>query len=174
MQIAWPVLLWAIVANAGCVIPLAPEFEDPPPRINYAPEIESAIPALWSTATAAPDAEVEFSVTLFDPNLEDTLYVRWLSDYPPRTGDTRFLSERSVPPAADGRAQRSTVMYAPKCMVDSIARGLKSHRIVVLVADRPFTDPDTPGLPNDEPYSVSTSQDANVVRGGWNLNLECK
>src|SRR5207302_72257 len=76
----WPLCV-ALFAMSGCVIPVAPQFDDP--EQNYPPYIVSSDPGEGSIFTpgATPD-DRDIAVTLADQNLNDHLFVRWIFDYP--------------------------------------------------------------------------------------------
>ncbi len=170
MRYRMPAILF-IAMSSGCIIPLAPEFEDPPATINYAPYIENSLPTLGSEITAPPSGDVSFSLTVSDPNLGDTLYVRWISDYPPYSDDSRQLGDLiEIAPPADGKPARAPMRFSPSCVVHSIARGLTRHRIMVAVSDRKFLPEQTsPELP-----FTLVPPDAHLIVGTWTLNLECR
>jgi hypothetical protein len=166
--------LLAFASMPACVIPIAPEFEDPPAQRNFCPELVSADPPLWSTVTAPATEDVTFTITTADPNVSDTLYVRWIADYPPYSAQvTRPIGDRELAPSPDGKPSRSPDSVTPNCSLHVIARGLTQHKIYVAVSDRKFLDPRDPSVPAD--FQLTTApKDACVVIGGWLLEMECK
>jgi hypothetical protein len=157
-------------STSACVIPLAPEFQDP--EDNYPPFVLSADPP---EGTRISPAEVDrpIKITLGDQNLSDTLFARWIYDYPVRDPAlTRFGQEDEI--ARSGTVTRRTIQLEPSCLRHNIARGPLQHRLTLSVSDRPFLDPDkgetvSPLAPLDSPRDG-----AHRVRITWVLELECK
>jgi hypothetical protein len=151
------------LAGSGCIVPIGPEFQDPPAPQNYQPIILDAEPDLGSRVS-----NPKFSVTVQDPNVSDTLYVRFVADYPLLTEDTKVLGTVKVPRRPDGRLLAEEAVGEASCL------GLAnrpSHQITVIVADREFLDGATvPGQLAD-PARLPT--DARKVVGSWTLDLEC-
>jgi len=148
----------------ACVVPMAPQFEDP--GANYPPFVASSNPTAGAELT--PSATT-IEVTPGDPNLDDVLAIRWLIDYPPYDSATRIgLPPFSLPPT--GTVNRQTIRFAPSCSGNQIASGLASHRVTLSVADRPFLPPEQapPDLALD-----SVPPEGFVVRTTWLVDLEC-
>lgn len=156
------------LAVQGCVLPLGPEFQDPPTTQNYAPIILDSDPDEGALVTASTFRT--FRVTVQDPNVGDDLYVRFIADYVPLSADTRALSDESITHTANGRLLAKDVAVTIRCG-DGLAN-LPSHQITVIVADRKFMDVDpAPGQLFD-PGRLPTG--AGIRRATWTLNLECK
>jgi len=166
---AWLAALpvWA----CACVVPVAPEFEDP--AGNYAPYVVSSVPAAGAVLPASadtPTATDAIEVTLGDPNLEDKLEVRWLIDYPPYDS-TLSREALDVRLPSSGAVKRESIRFAPSCADIQSASGLPSHRVTLSVADRPFLPPNqaSPDLRWD-----SVSAEGFVVRTTWTVALSCR
>ncbi len=161
-------LALALVLAPACVIPVAPQFDDP--EENFPPYIIDSRPPVGSIVTAS-EGEAEFTVTLADPNLADRLYVRWIFDYPTYQDVTRLAEGPILPPSADGTEVRDPIRMAASCVVHNIAHGLTQHRLMLAVSDRPFVK--AADAPPD--FRVTTvPKDARLLRAVWVLNLECK
>lgn len=150
---------------SACVLPIAPEFEDPPG--NSPPFLASSNPTEGSVLTGASS---EIEVVIGDDNLNDKLIGRWFIDYPPfDEAVTRMVHEFRLP--SSGKAEREKTLFAPNCVEDQIATGMASHRISLSVADRPF-------LPEEQsPPSLrldSVPEEGFVLRATWILNLTCE
>lgn len=124
------------------------------------------MPPLGSVVTATAAGEAPFSVTLHDPNILDTLAVRWISDYPPFGPGSRALEQRMLPPAADGKPLRAPVKFVANCYL--LAGGPTRHQIVVAVSDRDFL----PFQANKELPLTTVGENAHLVVGVW--SLECR
>ena len=156
-------LLLSVTSLQACVIPLGPDFQDPPAQRNFPPQILKATPQQLTEVT---DTKPTFTVTVTDPNVGDDLFIRWFSDFPGTPNTLRRL----VPPEgsiirANGTQRISTVSLSPTCSADLIARGFSLHTIVVMIGDRDFAD-----LPDDRTQLVDGSH---AVLAAWLLNLDC-
>jgi hypothetical protein len=142
------VLLLLLPAPA-CIVPVGPEFRDPPGIANAPPFIVSSKPIegeIWHQNL--------FTVTPFDPNLDDTLYLRWVIDYPPFVlGVTFPFDGEVIPPPINGTPDtRDHTFFC------SNLREFPSHQVSVIVADRPFADSrDLDELLNPDGHSVTVS-----------------
>ena len=151
----------------ACVIPLAPEFEDPPAAQNFAPEISDYSP---------PDGEIVatkmFRVTVSDPNPSDNLHVRWISDYPPYSPNSRLLKTVDPPNAASSNSPPAYVTdLTVDCSLSNLALGLTQHQITVVIADRDFLPADNQPL---DTKLTALPDKAKRAEAHWILNLECK
>jgi hypothetical protein len=149
---------------SACIIPVAPEFQDPTASPNYAPYIISLSPDFDSIVT-----NPMFSVTFIDPNVDDDLHVRWLADYPSTTGNYRSLfGDTTYAHSVDGRAQQFTDARTIDCALATLVNlpmtSDGQHRIEVIIGDRDFSSGatldavDPPGL---------------VARASWILQISC-
>jgi hypothetical protein len=131
--------IWTVVSlSTACILPVAPEFQDPPKAPNYAPFFVSFDPFAETPVTQVP---LTFSVLLADPNPQDTLHVRWAADYPPfvQTRSRLLVDEQTIMPGAVPQASYP-LPALDSCKV--FASG-GDHRLVVIVSDRPFRKVDT-------------------------------
>jgi hypothetical protein len=168
-------LLGLASVMSACVLPIGPEFQDPPAAANFAPQILDSQPAIGSivtvtgTATAAPP----FRVSVSDPNVGDDLHVRFLADFPPKTGNTRTLIvDHVVTHNADGTRLNEDVTVTPSCGTFNLAN-IALHQIMVIVADRPFLDkPAAPGLPVD--LTKLADPEGLEVVASWTLEMDCQ
>jgi hypothetical protein len=155
--------------SSGCVLPLAPEFVDPPLAPNLSPVILSSSPVegeIVSTKT--------FSVVVSDPNSQDRLWVRWIADYPPHTADSQIMgSDMMVFPAAGWTQQGpgQSVGFNVECERYSLA-ALDRNRIYFAVSDRPFRQPDSQPQ-NDDYKFTAVPPDAKMVTVTWVLEPGC-
>jgi hypothetical protein len=153
---------------SGCVIPVAPDFQDPPLQQNYAPVL-SADPQQGIVTTTT------FTVTVGDPNVSDDLYVRWIAEYPPySTVNTKGLKEdRMIPHSVNGMQLEVPDSITVDCVFDPLAPQLPLHPITALVSDAPFfTVAEDPTL---DPETVLTGirKGAMKAEAHWVLSLTC-
>jgi hypothetical protein len=155
------------VSAGGCVIPVAPQFDDP--ETNYPPYLVSSTPGEGDTLTLiSADQPRDLSVTLSDQNLNDALYVRWLVDYPKSEG--RLIREYNYPPPATNRmADRSQLRYQFTCANLGVSPGIGPHTLVMAVADRPYLD-EFSGQPVDPEAPLdSVGGEGNRIRIVWTV-----
>ena len=172
-----PILLqwtvWSILTFAhGCVVPLAPDFEDPPALPNYPPYFLNSEPG----AQLAVTAPKVFTVTVVDPNPQDVLYARWVSDYPPFT---QFLSKivLSADAIAPNQPGGGTALMSyftggepgslKQMCADFIPSPNPTHSLALIVSDRPFLST-TQVAPNpDYRYNAIVAPDDVAIMQGW-------
>lgn len=141
----WSTLLVA----GGCVVPVEPHFQDPPTAPNYYPYLSDSDPIAQTTRTLPPaPAMLEFRIQVGDQNLDDTLYVRWVSDYPPYTaGITKVVVEGAdsqglpLPPTSPRGEVRFIPAYKTRC--EDFFPG-STHSLAVIVSDRPLSPSNQP------------------------------
>jgi hypothetical protein len=135
-------LFLALPLMPACIIPVGPEFSDPDGTPNAPPRITDADPFFGEQVTAL--GSQTFQITITDPNVVDHLYVKWIADYPPFDGNTRQIPAMMYPPPGDGQPIQMPVDL--KIVCDLLSRNPSQHRIMAVVADRPFVDTE-PGNP---------------------------
>jgi hypothetical protein len=157
-------------AMSACVLPVGPEFQDPPGAANASPIIVEATPDIGMRVTGNSMDTFTFSLTVTDPNPGDTLHVRWLADYPPFSAtNTRLLQEDTVPASTTGMPQQTSVSRPIGCRTSPLS-ALPSHQVMAIVADRPFL----PSLPPPAPVDYGRlPPDGLKVVAVWILDVEC-
>jgi hypothetical protein len=149
----------------ACVVPVGPEFQDPPGAPNAAPEILN--PNIFpGAAIAALGSSQTFSFTVTDPNAGDTLHLRWVSDSPPfdmNASRNLPVGDRNMfPPAGDGPQHTSTEATI-HCF--DVYTGISTHRIYAVLADRDFADQ------GNDYFAVLG--DGKTAIANWTLTLNC-
>jgi hypothetical protein len=153
------------IACAGCVLPVAPEFHA---EKNESPFLVEVRPPVGSIIT---DQRATFSVTVADPNRTDTLYARWLIDYPPYN-PAISRSHESILGVDDLEPEnRHSINFKPECLDHGISRALVRHQLVLVVADRPFIDSEE--LTGGTRLLDQTASDANKVQLFWTFDKDC-
>jgi hypothetical protein len=165
--------IWAIFAPAvACVLPVAPDFQDPLKAPNYYPYFQSTDPIQESIQTPQT-----LHASVGDQNLGDTLYVRWVSEYPQYVQNLTKVLVDSVdgrgmpyPPAPTGQTEiRKSIDYDIDCKLFAPAQ---QHRVVVIVSDRPFLMPTTFSGPlryNLVGPRADGSPTTIPIMAGWNI-----
>jgi hypothetical protein len=151
------------MTSFGCVLPLAPSFDDPPAERNYAPTLTTFAPPQGFVSPGA------LSVTVSDPNVGDDLVVRWILEYPPFSDRTHRLKDDHFTHSADGKELQQP-SEAPDLGCLSLAQGISAHPITALVADRAFLV--RPDLPLEEQLTALPTG-ALTVEAHWVLNVTC-
>lgn len=164
---AWRFGAVSIFIVCGCVIPVAPEFENP--EVNYPPYVVYSDPA---EGTVMAQQNVEIRVRLGDPNLGDSLFIRWIFDYPKYDEIlTRLVLVNPLPTAEGGAIEREEISFTPSCILHNIARGVSQHQLTLSVADREFVKPEQA----DPDYRLDTVATGGYrVRVSWRLDMECR
>jgi hypothetical protein len=154
------VLLLPAAALPACVIPLAPDFQDPPAQQNFVPQLLATSPDQGSVVNTRT-----FRITVTDPNPGDSLWIRWYADFPPSQAATRvvFADFGIIPARPDGTVQTTTLDATADCQGDSLLPGIPAHTITVVVSDRDF-GPSGAVTPFDGNHEVTAS---------WSLLLQC-
>ncbi len=150
---------------AACVAPVGPEWSDPPG--NYPPTIASAVPPVGSLLGQDSDggpASLVVQVDLADQNTGDTLYIRWIVDYPPWTPGLSGIALKDSKPGG-GSVLRSTEIFSLSCA--DVSHVISNHRLMLAVSDRPFDDTNT----STPPDQVS---DGFLVEAVWPFVLKCQ
>ncbi len=159
---AWPAVLAALAgAGGGCIVPLAPEFEE---ELRAPPFVVTSRPAVGSRVR---DSEAVFEVEVQDPNSTDDLYVRWVIDYPPYTENlSRQIDYNKQKNRGPGQVNRHRIAFSPNCLLHLISPAVSEHRLMLLISDRPFEA--APTAPDKVP------PDAHLVRVVWMFDKECR
>jgi hypothetical protein len=159
----------ALFPMSACILPLAPEFQDPPAAQNYPPVIVDSDPPIGEVVTTTT-----FSVIVRELNLGDDLYVRWVADYPPYAADkTRTLNDPNtkVPHPVDMATDFDLPSVTVDCVLNELNPQITMHQIMVIVADRPFVSTDA--QPAGQIDLALVTPPGFAVKGSWTLNLGC-
>jgi hypothetical protein len=158
-----------LLPMSACVLPIAPEFQDPPATPNYAPVFLAVEPPIGTIVKLAATDQALFTVTVSDPNAADDLYVRFIVDYPPYSvSNTRTTDKQPVQHRDDGKILNMDVPFEPSCTSPGLAVGLPRHQIMAVLADRPFVKPPPPA------DLTRVVEPGKTVIATWTLELECK
>jgi hypothetical protein len=153
-------LIIAMLVLGGCDAAATPTTH-PPFLISSSPP-EGEIVTLSSG-----EGQRELSAVLGDENLDDTLFIRFLVDYPDGSDSSSHLVYQvTLPPS--GGMERAAVRIRPECSRLGLPAGL--HRFTLSAADRPFLDPlHGDGVDPEAPLD-SVGGDAHRLRAVWLLN----
>jgi hypothetical protein len=154
-------LLAGLAAGAGCIVPLAPEFEE---ELRAPPFVVTSRPAVGAMVR---DSEAVFQVEVQDPNSTDDLYVRWVIDFPPYTENlSRQIDYNIQKNRGPGEVNRHRLAFSPDCLLHLISPAVSQHRLMLLISDRPFEA--APMAPDKVPT------DAHLLRVVWMFDKECR
>ena len=156
LGISAKLLLLAAVTSSmpACIIPVGPDFQDPEGLPNYPPEILNPDPTWGQNATGTATATPTFSLTLFDQNADDTMYLRWIVDGM-RSGD-----DLPIPSGATMHPESRSI----GCF-DVHDRNAAVHTIIAVVGDRPLSISDL--------LAVADPSIGKANHMNWQLNLNC-
>ncbi len=156
-------LLLAASLTPACIIPVGPDFQDPLSTANSPPYVVAMEPP---AGTITVNATAVFSVTPADANVLDTLYVKWVTEYPPFSPtETHGIPPRDIPPTGNGSVNRPTQTFQPGC--SSIASTRTMHQIQVGISDSPFLSTEDP----NDLFATTDSSKAYIVT--WFLIRSC-
>ena len=156
---------------SGCVLPVGPRFEDPPATENFPPAIISSMPQQGSMVSPV-GATAMINATATDPNVGDTLYTRWLGEYPTYSTSSFILFEKAFS-SASGQPWDATPLLRTSC-IDPYVPGRITHNITLLVSDRPFWDPGAANAPTDRETLLTTNPEGTqIAQANWVLSLTC-
>jgi hypothetical protein len=158
---------------SACVIPVAPQFDDP--EVNYPPFVEDCDPSVGDIITPAaampgggdPAPQRVIMVTLGDHNLNDVLFLRLLLDYPTTDLDGGQLVAVPAARPPSGRVDRTPFKLVPPPCTSA---GAGTHRLVLSVSDREFLDRTNGESVSPDAPLDSVRATANRMRAVWILN----
>ena len=152
-------LLFATSLLPSCIIPVGPEFQDPPGVANSPPQILDPSPT-WGDEVTAP---ATFTITVADPNLTDELFIRFLVD-----GELATINDNHRGPPADGSPVRPSVSNQITCQnIPDSKKTLSHHRVLAAVADRDW-DLSVPDRLTPLPPGLVSSPVT------WTVNITCQ
>jgi hypothetical protein len=159
-------LLAAVSSMSACIIPVAPNFQDPPTQPSSVPylQVVSPTPVPNSIVFVASSPIPDFQVTVSDPDPTVSLFAEWVFDYPPHTNATRPGNKKTfMPPAPSGTTDQPV-----SCdYIDRTAQPADGkHQLELIVATSDFIGPDS-----SNPYDIETTMDPNafVARLSWTI-----
>jgi hypothetical protein len=126
-------LLLVVSPMSACIIPAGPEFQDPPGGPNSAPFVWMESPDEGRTVVSATPT---FSVTPGDNDLGDSIFVKWLTDFPPSVSTTVDVRVEELGPSTNGNPIRHASMFMPNC--SQVSKVLSTHHITAAISDRSF------------------------------------
>jgi hypothetical protein len=150
-------LLAAVSSMSACIIPVAPNFQDPPTQPSSVPYLQVVSPTpiagsiFFIQSSMAPD----FTVTVSDPDPTVTLWTQWVFDYPPHRSATRLANKRMIPAATPTQVDQPVTCN----FIDATAQPADGkHQLELIVATSDFENPDP-----TNPYDIQTTVDPNAI-----------
>jgi hypothetical protein len=154
--------LFSLAAVPACVIPLAPDFQDPVASPGGPPYFYSSDPLPGATVTMANNT---FTVTPADPNINATLYLRWIANYPSTNGDADDVQDNTIEP--NGQVVRPTTdstKYTFDCL--QVLLDGTQWSIAAALSDLPFK-------PNNFADPTVNTEGTTVAIRTWTLVQTC-
>jgi hypothetical protein len=161
------VLLAAASSMSACIIPVAPDFQDPQSRPDSPPKLTNFMPEFGLT-TSVPASGAPFSVSASDPDPGTTFYIRWVVDYPPYTATTNPLPPVELPAPAEGEPPL-TIGQPIDCTYIRDP-STSTHSVELIVADVPLAAPDTTKA---NAFEQLTNPAGAIAYGRWPINITC-
>jgi hypothetical protein len=176
-RLGYLLLLASASSMSACIIPAAPNFQDPPSVPDSPPYLSGFQPnnpgEIVTILPEAPgkDPQMQFSANVTDIDLGDTLYFQWVLDYPPfQNGVTNLGNQGKITPRLDGQAINTSLPELITC--NFVGRPSDcTHQLELIVADRPFST--SPQLNTDNVLDSIDDPDGFVVRANWTIAISC-
>jgi hypothetical protein len=155
-------VLFAASLMPACIIPVGPEWQDPPGEENRPPHfLLDSDPVAGAEVGTLTTKTFRFSVT--DPNANDeTLFLRWIENYT-QGGSVQHIVSVMNPRVSNNRPPQPT-MEEISCLL--LQPGVSEHRLKVVVSDREFMVDDP-----SNPFAVKEGGLIDSI--DWTLNLPC-
>ena len=164
---------------SACIIPVAPNFQDPPSAPNAPPylsnfQANSQPTNVGEIVTIPGTGQVTFSANVTDIDVGETLSYLWVLDYPPFKGNnvTKLGNQGSILPRLDGQPiTNMPLTQLVECnFIGRPSEG--AHQLELIVADREFSK--DPNLSADNILdSLPPGSDGFVVRAPWTIVASC-
>lgn len=153
-------LLFAASLMPACIIPVGPNWQDPPGERNHTPELVSFMPPVGMRVTTS---QAEFRVLVSDPD-GDLMFAKWFADFPPFMQGISFIDSQKPIDASPGTPGEST--FTPTCP-DKLSPSRTTHQILVAISDRRFLEVDgaDPLMTEDGPAQIQLA---------WTLERACQ
>jgi hypothetical protein len=154
---------------SACIIPVAPDFQDPLPDPPAPAPALSGFQPLDSGSTviiASTTQGTAFAATVIDPNLGDKLFGRWTVDYPPYTSATLVLPTTTPQLMSSGQA---TVQQNISCSINNVLAPTagSEHRLQLLVGNQDFV---ANSCSNSNPNCLDEIEGGGpVARANWTI-----
>jgi len=153
----------------ACIIPAAPDFQDPAAFPQVAPWIHDESPTFGHVVSivAGKDA-VSFSVQVTDLNVTDHLYSRWVLNPPAPESDPSL--QTAILQTQEEHMKLLTTVWLVAQPIGCLPVGETwktnslAQQLELIVADGPFVDPEFDSV---DPLKTRKSY------ANWTIHLEC-
>lgn len=158
-------------------MPIGPDFHDPPPATpipELPPYFGMATPPLETVVSfgdVGRDAFKTFQVVVTDPNRADSVFVRWIANYPPyRNGTKIIMAPSQAPILTNDPAALNQFIFVNTTVTCRDVTGAADPTLSVVVSDRDFVTLPT----STDDNQLSYYQDGNAVKqtfvvGTWRI-----
>jgi hypothetical protein len=125
---------------SACIIPVGPEFQDPPPTLAAPPWIVSAMPVDVSVPYTIT-MPTEFTAKVADATASVTIYYQWVFGYPPEDSNvTHLLGDPLTFPTAAN--EQPVQIMSPSISCNGIhppPGSGPSYSFALILGDAPFS-----------------------------------
>ena len=153
---------------SACIIPVAPNFQDPPSTPDAGPYFARYSPVDGKLVTFTPPVSV-FSVLVTDSRVDESLWFRWVWDYPPVNNSSSMIfppTNQSTSAGPNGVQISMNIC----CSLVNNANGL--HQVELVVADQQFEDSSVAGLTDDNRFDMLVGP-GHVQKATWTIAMSC-
>ncbi|HVV52218.1 MAG TPA: hypothetical protein VHO06_21290 [Polyangia bacterium] len=159
---------------SACIIPVAPEFQDPPDQPQSVPYIANSMPVEGASVVVGSQG-ADFNVQVTDSQAGVKLYDRWAIDYPPYSSITRTGGPvaQIAPPANGGSINSALPPFHLDCGINPAPNSNSTHQLTLIVADSPIMDL-VLADPNHALDTLADPVDGHVVHAFWTVVMPCQ
>jgi len=159
-----------IPSMSACIIPVAPDFQDPLTATNVPPYLESCNHDPGEVVSIVSPNVTTFRCTVTDPNVNDTtIFSRVVFDYPPAAGATASLrfDLASVSAPHTGTSHTAVIEFTFSCgnVSGLVVNFSTPQHLMLVVADRAFVD--------DEMILDKTETGVFKLEVPWTVVFQC-
>ena len=155
---------------SACIIPIAPEFQDPPSDPEGGPHLYNPQPQNFNSVVSVINANPQsFRASVMDADTGTvTIYYRWIFDYPPDVpGVTHIAVDGMLAPMMG-----PINVQIPSQLVDCqhVGAVMSEHRLELVVANQQFSSSTDLNPTND---LDSIDDPTGIDRGSWTIQIAC-
>jgi hypothetical protein len=158
---------------SACIIPVAPEFQDPPSQPDPGLMVFGFDPAVGAVEVlpVTPQGQPSFLARVSDGNVNDYIYVLWTVDYNSSEPDMvppYQVRPPPIPPPLPGQMLNQPLEQSFFCPLPwTPSPTTTSHVLELIVANRPLlTSPTLDTI--DDPSGTGS-----VIHGFWTFVINC-
>jgi hypothetical protein len=151
-------LLLAASFMPACIIPIGPDWQDPPGEENVAPQVRDATP-FFGTELIVSGTEAKFSIDVTDAN-GDGIFLRWFAGQADQPFVRRLTPDSPPLPKTVNKNEVRPIQESFDCL-DFMYLPARLN-ILAVVADRDFVA-----------SPITVEEGGKVTFASWTMNFPC-